>query len=105
MIDITPILHSVLTVAAALITAFAVPWIKAHVSDARLRSAQAWVTIAVKAAEQIYDSGKGAEKLAYVKNYLNDKGITYDEAQIEAAVGSLLTSANFRWEAPNIDNN
>jgi hypothetical protein len=94
MIDITPILHSVLTVAAALITAFVVPWIKAHVSGIQLRSAQTWVTIAVKAAEQIYDSGKGAEKLAYVKNYLNDKGITYDEAQIEAAVGNLVRAAS-----------
>lgn len=57
----------------------------------------AWVKIAVTAAEQIYTgSGRGAEKKAYVLNWLREHGITVDaeklDALIEAAVYDLTNN-------------
>ena len=53
-----------------------------------------WVTVAVEAAEQLYvGSGRGAEKKAYVVQFLQEKGFTLDpdslDKLIEAAVFNL----------------
>lgn len=53
-----------------------------------------WVTVAVEAAEQLYTgSGRGAEKKAYVVEFLNSKGFKIDaetlDKLIEAAVFNL----------------
>lgn len=93
-IDITPIIEAVVALIAALITAFVVPWIKEKISKEKLEKIKMWVEVAVEAAEQLYKgSGRGAEKKAYVIDFLNSKGYTIDpqslENLIEAAVFNL----------------
>ena len=94
MIDITPIVNAVITLIVALVVAFVIPWLKQKVSAEKLAQYYEWVTIAVQAAEQIYTgSGRGAEKKAYVLEFLNSKGFDLDweevENMIEAAVYEL----------------
>lgn len=94
MIDITPIVNAVIALTAAIVVAFAIPWLKQKVSAEKLAQYYEWVTIAVQAAEQIYTgSGRGAEKKAYVLEFLNSKGFDLDwkevENMIEAAVYEL----------------
>lgn len=94
MIDLTPIANAVIALVAALITAFLIPWIKAKIDAEKLNKVAEWVNIAVQAAEQIYNgSGRGAEKKAYVLEFLRSKGYTLDmesvENLIEAAVFAL----------------
>lgn len=93
-IDVTPIVEAVVALIMALISAFVIPWIKQKISKEKLEKVAMWVEIAVEAAEQLYTgSGRGAEKKAYVVDFLNSKGYTLDTASldnlIEAAVFNL----------------
>ena len=94
MYDITPIIEAVAALIAALITAFLVPYIKSKTTTEQQKEINAWVKIAVAAAEQIYTgSGRGEEKKAYVLEWLRAHGVTVDDekldAMIEAAVYEL----------------
>lgn len=86
MIDLTPILQAVIALAAALITAFVVPWIKSKTTLEQRELLLSVITSLVYAAEQIYGAGKGDEKLAYVVEQLEERGLTVDVAAIEAVV-------------------
>lgn len=94
MIDITSIVNAVIALLAAVVSTFLVPWIKGKVEAQKLEKIMDWVTIAVSAAEQIYnESGMGEKKKQYVLDFLEDKGLTVDinsvDAMIEAAVYGL----------------
>ena len=94
MIDITSIVNAVIALLAAVVSTFLVPWIKGKVEAQKLEKIMDWVTIAVSAAEQIYnESGMGEKKKQYVLDFLKDKGLTVDinsvDAMIEAAVYGL----------------
>ena len=93
-IDLTSIANAVIALIAAIITAFVIPWIKSRMTAAQFEKIKMWVTVAVEAAEQLYTgSGRGAEKKAYVVEFLNGKGFKIDAATldnlIEAAVFDL----------------
>lgn len=94
MIDITSIVNAVIALLAAVVSTFLVPWIKGKVEAQKLEKIMDWVTIAVSAAEQIYnESGMGEKKKQYVLDFLEGKGLTVDinsvDAMIEAAVYGL----------------
>ena len=97
MIDITPIIEAIITLVFLCITTFLIPYIKSKTTSAQQEQIQAWVNIAVMAAEQlIQGSGKGAEKKEYVIKWLNEHNITFDaeklDAMIEAAVYKLTNN-------------
>lgn len=99
MINFTPILEGVITLAVAVITIFIIPWLKKKIGAEKLADIQYWVTIGVKAAEKLYkESGKGKEKLAYVEDFMRSKGFDLDSktlrALIEAAVENLTIELN-----------
>lgn len=92
------ILKLVISVCAALITAYAVPYLKTLKNDARYERMLDMVALAVRAAEQtITGSGQGAVKKAevikFVSEWLYGKGINITEDEldqlIEAAVYSM----------------
>lgn len=91
--DYTKIIQAVIALATALLSAFFIPWLKQRVSAEKLEKWQTYVKIAVGAAEQLYDATQGAEKKAYVLQYLASKGIQFDsdtvDKMIEAAVLAL----------------
>lgn len=89
------ILKIVVSVCAALITAYAIPYIKALRNDARYKQVIDIIELAVRAAEQtITESGKGAEKkqkvIEFVKEWMDKAGIQITVEEIaeltEAAV-------------------
>ena len=87
-IDLTPIFQALLTLLAALITAFVIPWLKAKTTaQQREQIAGVYRTI-VFAAEQMYGNGRGEEKLAFVEDWLKGHGYEIDGALIEATVKS-----------------
>lgn len=91
MIDITTVIEAVLALIGALITAFLIPWIKSKTSAEKLEQIELWVTVAVEAAEQIYTgSGKGAQKKAYVLEFLNSKGFDLDWEEIDMMIESAV---------------
>ena len=99
MTDLTPIVNAVITLIAAIVTTFLIPWIKSKIDAAKLAQIVEWVGIAVRAAEQIYnESGMGEKKKQYVLDFLASKGFTLDSnsinAMIEAAVKELNIEQN-----------
>ena len=89
-IDVTDIVTALLGLLASIVTAYLAPWLKAKLGAARYENARSVTNTLVNAAEQIFKgAGRGQEKLDYVKKELNKRGITYDEAKLEAAVFKL----------------
>ena len=92
--DITPIVEAVVAIVCAIVTCVLIPYIKSKTTTEQQKEINAWVKIAVSAAEQIYTgSGRGEEKKAYVPQWLRSHGVTVDDekldAMIEAAVYEL----------------
>ena len=89
--NITPIVEAVLLLIAAVFTAVVIPYIKSKTTAQQQTEINAWVKIAVSAAEQIFNgSGRGAEKKAYVLEWLKQRGITVDEAKLDAMIESAV---------------
>ena len=91
--DYTQIISAVIALVSALVSAFLIPWLKKKIGAEDLKKWQAYVEIAVRAAEQLYAANEGAEKKAYVLQYLAERGIVFDsdtvDKLIEAAVLTL----------------
>lgn len=89
MIDLTSIFEAILALLAALVTYKLIPWIKSKTTAEQQALLTATVKTLVYAAEQLYGAGKGEEKLAYVKQKLEEKGFDIDVDAIEAAVKEI----------------
>ena len=71
-IDLNAIIEAVIMLIAAIFSAVLIPWIRSKTSAAQFEKIKMWVNVAVEAAEQLYSgSGRGAEKKAYVVEFLN----------------------------------
>ena len=90
MTDITPIIQAVITLAVALITAFAVPWLKKKIGAENMDEFLKWVEIAVAAAEHLYDSLDGDAKKAYVVQFLTSKGFKVDTEALDNAIEAAV---------------
>ena len=88
-LDFTPIFNAILTLIGAIITCVVVPYFKAKTTVAQQEKVLSYVKVAVAAAEQLMGTGHGAEKLEFVKDYLQKKKITVDMEMIEATVNEL----------------
>lgn len=93
--DITPVVNAVIALAAAVITAFVVPWIKSKTTVTQREEIDAWVKTAVTAAEQIYrETGKGKDKKAYVLKFLEEKNLKIDEESVDLMIESAVKNMN-----------
>lgn len=93
--DITTIVEAVAALIAAIITAFVVPYINSRTTTNQQQQINAWVRIAVTAAEQIYaGSGRGEEKKAYVIDWLRKHGVTVDESKLDALIEAAVFELN-----------
>lgn len=97
MIDYTEIISAILALIAAIITAFVIPFIKTKLSEAQRKRIKEYVDVAVRAAEQLFPSVDGEkmgyEKLTYVKNMLEAKGITFDVDNVNDDIRAMIESA------------
>ena len=102
MDDITMmILKIVISVCAALITAYVIPYIRTLKNDARYKRLIDMVTVAVQAAEQVIkDDGakKKEEVMSFVSEWLKKQGIqiTHEELNqlVESAVYAMKKDGN-----------
>ncbi len=99
MTDLTPVINAVIALAAALITAFVIPWIKRNTSAKDREEFLKWVEIAVSAAEQLFYSTQGKEKKKYVVQFLEGKGFTFSETEIDAAIEGAVLKLHRNLEA------
>ena len=99
--DITPVVNAVIALAAAVVTVFVIPWVKSKTTAAQREEINAWVKIAVTAAEQIYSgSGKGKEKKKYVLDFLAEKNLKIDEESVDLMIESAVKEMNDTFNAP-----
>ena len=90
MIDFTPLVQAIITLAAAAVTIFLIPWLKARYGNEALDKARSWVQIAVYAAEKMYGAGHGDEKLAYAEQVLEQHKIKLDFNTLKAMVDAEI---------------
>lgn len=91
MFDITPIIEAVAALIGVIITCVLIPYIKSKATTEQQKEINAWVKIAVSAAEQLFTgSGRGEEKKAYVIAWLKERGITVDEAELDALIEAAV---------------
>ena len=95
MINITPIVEAVFALLAAIITPVVIPYIKNRTTAQQQAEINAWVRIAVTAAEQVYKgTGRGEEKKAFVLEWLKSHGVTVDTEKLDALIESAVYDMN-----------
>lgn len=91
-LDFTMLAQAIITLVSIIITYYLIPLIKAKVGEEKFTRGVELAKLAVKAAEQIFGPGTGAQKFEYVVEYVSSK-IDVDELtlknMIEAAVLEL----------------
>lgn len=91
MYDLTPIIEAVAALTGVVITCILVPFIRSKTTAEQQKEINAWVKIAVSAAEQIFKgSGRGEEKKQYVIAWLKERGFTVDEAELDALIEAAV---------------
>ncbi len=86
--DFTPIIELIVAIVSALITTFLIPILKEKISAEKYEKLKMWVSVAVKAAEQIYGSKTGQQKKEYVVSFLLSKGLVFDIDEVTAMIES-----------------
>lgn len=90
-IDLTAIVVALIGVLGTVITTVLVPYFKSKTTESQRDNIYFWVKIAVEAAEKIYkESGAGAKKKEYVKNFLAEHGIILDEKEVDVVIESAV---------------
>lgn len=87
--DFTAIFQAILALLGAIITYWLVPYVKSKATAQQQANVAVLVRTAVAAAEQLYGAGMGEDKLDYAQQWLNERGVKYSRAEIEAAVRDL----------------
>lgn len=90
MIDLTPILQAVVTLIAALITIYLIPWLKSKTNADQQAQMRMWVEVAVYAAEKLYGAGHGDEKLAYAEQVLAQHNVKLDTQTLKALIDAEI---------------
>lgn len=88
--DVTLIIEAIISLCAALISAFLIPWVKKKIGAEKMTEFLRWVEIGVAAAEQVYASEATQEKKEYVLDFLDEKGIVYDTWAVDAAIEAAV---------------
>lgn len=91
-IDLTPLVQAVITLTAALISAYLIPYLKAKLGTARFDKLLKYAKAGAKAAEQLMKNGtiKPEERFDHVVKYLEKKGFYLDADEIETLIESVV---------------
>lgn len=85
-IDYTELLQAIIALLATLITTFIIPLIRKKLTAEKTEELRRWVSVAVKAAEQLYGSKTGQQKKEYVVAFLMSKGIVFDVDEVNTMI-------------------
>ena len=97
-IDYTALIQAIITLVSLIITGFLIPLLRKKLSNEKLDELKKWVSVAVRAAEQLYGSKTGQQKKEFAVAYLLSKGIVFDVDEVNALIESevyKLTSTDF----------
>ena len=89
MIDLTPLFEVLIALLASVLTLKVLPLIRSKLTAQQQEMLKGTIRTLVYAAEQVYGSGFGQEKMHYVAEKLRERGFEVDLAAIEAAVREM----------------
>jgi uncharacterized membrane protein affecting hemolysin expression len=89
-INLTQIILAVITLLFGLLMRYVVPNLKNNLNDNQLELLRLAVKTAVYAAEQLYNSDQGQEKLKYVIKLLADQGYILDVDNVTAEMRAMI---------------
>lgn len=92
------VIEFAVAVAAIAITIFLVPWLKDKLGADRYAALEDLIWKAVQAAEQLFGAGNGAQKKAYVVEYLESAGI--DAAAVDMEIEAAVLEVNKMVKTP-----
>jgi hypothetical protein len=100
--DITPFITGILSLIGLFITSWLIPMLKSKTTLAQQEIIRASANIVVYAAEQLFGTKKGEEKLAYaterLKERLSKAGIYLDNSAIRPYIEAAVQSLRFKQE-------
>lgn len=88
--DVTLIIEAIISLCAALVSAFFIPWVKKKIGAEKMEEFLRWVDIGVAAAEQLFETEATKEKKEYVLEFLHEKGIVYNEWEVDTAIEAAV---------------
>jgi hypothetical protein len=91
-INLTEIIMAVITLLFGLLMRYLVPSLKNNMDEKQMEMFRVCVKSAVYAAEQLYGSKQGQEKLAYVIKVLDENGYKVNKDKIEDTTRVLIES-------------
>ena len=94
MIDLTPIINAIIALIASLIALYVIPWLRRHTTEKEREELLGWASVAVKAAEQLYRQGDGAQRKSYVQSFLTAKGFDISDDAVDAAIEAAVLELN-----------
>lgn len=89
------VVSAVITIIVSLISAYAIPWLKAKISKDQIETLNYYLELAVKCANQIYTAEQWQEKKQYVTNYIvdvinNKLSLTLTEQDIDTLIEGMV---------------
>ena len=89
-IDLTQIILAIITLIFGILMRYVIPQAKSKLNTDQMELLRIAVKTAVYAAEQMYNSNQGQEKLAYVVDLLHKQGYILDPKQVEDTTRALI---------------
>jgi len=94
------IVLGVISILGAIITYMVVPYLKSKTSKEQRETIMFWVSVAVSAAEQIFNErGMGEEKKKFVVEFLVEKGIKVSLDELDVLIESVVKELNLAQQA------
>lgn len=94
------IVLGVISILGAILTYMVVPYLKSKTSKEQRETIMFWVSVAVSAAEQIFNErGMGAEKKKFVVEFLVEKGIKVSLDELDVLIESAVKELNLVQQA------
>lgn len=94
------IVLGVISILGAIITYMVVPYLKSKTSKEQRETIMFWVSVAVSAAEQIFNErGMGEEKKKFVVGFLVEKGIKVSLDELDVLIESAVKELNLVQQA------
>lgn len=94
------IVLGVISILGVIITYMVVPFLKSKTSKEQRETIMFWVSVAVSAAEQIFNErGMGEEKKKFVVGFLVEKGIKVSLDELDVLIESAVKELNLVQQA------
>ena len=90
-IDLTQVILALITLISGVVSSFLVPYLKQRMTVTQQERLVTLIRVGVYAAEQLYRSGEGTRKKAYVIQLLESQGYDIDSEVIDARIEAELT--------------